>query len=449
MNKKIIIGCSVVIIVGALITVNVVRSSGSTPAFGGGKAVSVSARKIEKGNIFSTVSASGVVEEISKSEVYFETPLKVQKVLVSKNQKVSKGQKLIELDMDSLNSELTQLKLTKATQELSLQRTQTQDSIRSVAALEAALAVAQNNLASARKNLDESRKNLGNSEVLFKAGAISESEFDRAKRAVVDAEIAVKNAEHNANSSADNLEETKKSNSQVSSSKNIDVETQRKNLEATNLRISDLEKRIKKILDNTISPVDGVVTERNVEDGGFTSNVQPAFRIVNPEKLQIKADIKEFHIKNIAVGQKVNISGDALGKDTVVEGKISAVSPVAKKNRTASGEETLIEVIISIEKSNPVLKPGLSVTCDVITSEKDGVLVGSFEMFNQDKDENKFVFVYNEKDGIISQKFVKLGITSDLNVEIVEGLNVGDMVVTNPKPSYKDGTKAKLDEKKK
>ena len=48
------------------------------------------------------------------------------------------------------------------------------------------------------------------------------------------------------------------------------------------------------------------------------------------------------------------------------------------------------------------------------------------------------------------QKQVKLGINSDMNVEILEGLKEGDLVVLEPQPMYKDGTKAKiLDNEKK
>ena len=444
MNKKVIIGIIVVVVVVAFVAVNIVKSTGVMPVFGGGNAISVKTRKIEKGGIASKISASGVVEEISKSEVYFDTPLKIQKVLVSKNEKVTKGQKLIELDLDTLNSELAQLRINKRTQELSLQKTQTQDNTKSIASLEAALTVAKNNLESARKNLEESQKTLRNNEALFKAGAISESELDKSKKAVTDNEFAVKNAESNVKTSMDNLEETSKNNSQATSSKSIDVETQRKNLEATNLKIADLENKINKILDNTISPVDGVITEKNVEEGGYTSTVQPAFRIVNPDNLQIKADVKEFDIKTVAVGQQVKVTGDAIGKDMNITGKVAAVSPIAKKNKTTSGEETLIEVTVSLEKPNPILKPGLSVTCEILTKEKSGVLVASFEMLKEDKDGNKLVFIFDEKSGTIIEKPVKLGISSDLNIELVEGLSEGEEVVLNPMPTYKNGAKAKL-----
>lgn len=433
MKKKIIIGSIIGVVIIAFITVNILRNTGAVSVFGSGNAISVKVKKIEKGNIAAKISASGVVEEVSKYEVYFDSPMKVQKVLVTKNQKVAKGQKLIELDMDSLDSELAQLKITRSTQELALQKSQNQNII----SLESALAIAKNNLDSARRNLEDSKNNQRKNEDLFKAGAISRSELDKAVNSANDAEVSYMNAQANMNTSQDNL-------SQAISSKSIDTQTQKKNLEATNLRIADLEKKIKKIIDSTISPIDGVITEKNVEEGGLTSNMQPAFRIVDPNQLQIKADVKEFDSKNIAAGQSVMITGDAISKDTKVEGKIASVSPVAKKNKTTSGEDTLVEAIITINNASPAIKPGLSVTCDIVTSEKSNVLIASFEMLSEDKDGNKSIFIFDQKAGVIREKKVKLGVSSDLDIEILEGLNEGDLAITNPAPSYKDGEKAKM-----
>ncbi|MDF2523570.1 MAG: multidrug resistance efflux pump [Clostridiales bacterium] len=427
MKKKIIIGSIIGVLIIAFVTANILNNAGAISVFGGGKAESIKVKKIEKGNITAKISASGVVEEVSKYEVYFDTPMKVQKLLVTNNQKVTKGQKLIELDTDSVNSELAQLKISKSTQELALQRAQNQDSI------------SKNNLESARRNLEDSKDNLRKNEALFKAGAISQSELDRAVKTEADAEISFKNAQANVNLSQ----------AQVNNGKSIDLETQKNNLESINLKIADLEKRIKKITESTVSPVDGVIVDMIIVEGSFTSNIQPAFRIVNQNQLQIKADVKEYDSKSVAVGQKVKITGDAIGKDTNITGKIVSVSPVAKKNKTASGEDTLVEVIISIDTSNSAIKPGLSVTCDIATSEKNNAIIASFEMLSDDKDGNKLVYVFDPKNGIINEKKVKLGVSSDLDIEVLEGLNEGDQAVINPKPSYKDGAKAKLEKEEK
>lgn len=415
MKKKIIIGAALVVVIGAIVAVNVMKNTGAISAFSGGKAVEVKVKKVEKGDISATISASGIIEEMDKQEIYFDTPLKVKKILVSINQKVTKGQKLVELDMDTLNSQLEQEKVARNVQELTMGKLRPGTS-----------STAENNVKSSESTYNDAKKTYENNQTLFEAQGISQNELDRSKKAMNDAEIALRNARLGI------------------ANQDIDVSSQGQNLRAADLKILDLETKIKKINESSISPIDGIIADVNILEGGFTSNAQPAFKVVNTEKLEIKADVKEFDIKKVAVGQIVKITGDAIDKNDGVTGTVASISPVAKKNKTASGEETLIQVTISIVKGHPVLKPGLSVTCDVIYKEDTNVLLTSFEMLREDKDGNKSVLIFDEKAGLLHEKKIKLGVTSDLSAEVLEGISEGDSVVVEPQPNFKDGSKAKL-----
>jgi HlyD family secretion protein len=415
MKKKIIIGASLVILIAAIIAANIIKNTGAVSAFSGGSAVEIKVNKIEKGNISAAVSASGTIEEIDKQEIYFDTPLKVKKILVENNQKVTKGQQLVELDMDDLNSQLEQEKVNKSLQELGMNKLRPGKG-----------SAADNNVKSAESSYNDAKSTYEKNQTLFNAQSISQNELDRSKKAFDDAEIALRNARLGVESEG------------------IDVSSQGQNLRAADLKIAGLETKIKKILDSSVSPIDGVISDINIVAGGFTSNAQPAFKVVNPEKLKITADVKEFDIKKVAVGQKVNITGDAIDKSDGVTGVVTSISPVAKTNTTASGEETLIGVVISIVKGIPVLKPGLSVTCDIIYKEDANVLITSFETLREDKDGNKSVLVFDQKAGILHEKKIKLGVTSDLSAEVIEGINEGDLIVSEPQPNVKEGTRAKL-----
>lgn len=411
MKKKIIVGSVIAIVIIAFVAINILKNSGAIGAFGGGKTFEVQVQKVQKGNISSSISASGVIEEVNKQEVYFDSALKVKKLLVEKNQKVSKGEKIIEFDLDSLLSELDKEKVNKTVQELAIQR--------------ATAGTGANNLESAQLAFDESKEDYENSKFLYEAQAISKADLNKAEKAYKDAEIALKNARLGLNS------------------QNIDTQSQMQGLKTTLLRIADIETKLKKIEENSVSPIDGVLAEVNVEEGGFTNSTQPTFRIVNTDKLKIKADVKEFDIKQVSAGQEVVITGDAIEKSDGVTGRVSSISPVAKKSITSGEEETLIEIEVEIVKSHPVLKPGLSVTCDVITQVKTGVPIISFETLREDKDGNKSVLVVDSS-GIIHERPVKLGVTADLDAEVLEGLKEGEKVITKVQPSMKEGSKAKI-----
>jgi HlyD family secretion protein len=215
-------------------------------------------------------------------------------------------------------------------------------------------------------------------------------------------------------------------------------------LKATDIQIEDLEKKIASVKEDCTSPIDGVVANVGVEAGSYTSAMQSAYKIINPDKLQIRAKINEFDIKSVAVGQKVNITGDAIPKETEVTGAVKSISPVAVTNMTSNGSETVVEVIVQVDGAGDVLKPGLNVTCEISTVNKDNILLAPMEAFVPDKDNNKMAFVVDGKTNIITQKKVDIGINSDMQVEVLKGLNEGDKIVLDPQPSYRDGLHVRI-----
>lgn len=420
MRKKIIVGVAIVLLVFTFIAIAIFKNTGNIPAFRPGRVYSVRTVTIEKGNISSYVTSNGFVECTEEAEVYFETPLKVVELLVEKHQKVSKGQKLLNLDMDMLYSELERLKITREIQKIALDTT----------ALDAEISRAKSSLESAERAYNNARDAYEKNKLMFESNAISRNELDMSEKAMLDAEVALKNA--------------KVAYDTAISSRELDTRTKNSNLKTTELSISDLENKIRKIEESLVSPIDGVIAGLNIKEGSYVSSMQPAFTIVNPVKQQIVANVREYDIKSIKVGQSVKITGEAIARDAVVTGKVKSISPVAGRKIATSGEEVTVEVIISIERSDAELKPGLSVSCDITTFEKSDVLVAPMDILDEDKDGNKFVYVVDENAGIMKKTPVKLGISSDMYVEIADGLKQGDIVVLNPQPTYKDGARVRV-----
>lgn len=421
MKKKALIGIVIVAVIGIFVTVGILKNTnGSSEAFSGGKRYEVNVVKIEKGSITSTISANGVVEEKQKSVVLFDSPMKITKLLVEKNQKVTKGQKLLEVDMDALNSEYEQLLTNKVIQQLAMQKLKRSKGISSIT---------ENNIKSAESSYNESKKTYEDNLSLYAAEAISQSELDRSKKTMEDAKIALDNARM---------------------SMDIDTQTQEQNLKSTILRIADMEQKIEKINQSLVSPSDGVIAEINGEEGGFTSSGMPVIRVVNLGTLQVKAKVSEYNIKSVSVGQVVKITGDAIDKNESITGKVTSISPVATQNMTSNGQETVVEVTVALDQSSQYLKAGLNITCEIETSQKKDVLTVGMEVFDEDKDSNKFVYLVDPKKNTLKKTFVTLGVTSDMQAEVVEGLKEGDQVVLYPQPVFTDGTKVTVlkDDKK-
>jgi HlyD family secretion protein len=424
-NKKVIIGLIIGVASIALIAAGIINATGSSSTFGGGNSVLVKTAKIEKGNISSYISSDGKIEEVEKVEIYFDTPLKVNKVLAEEGQKVTKGQPLFEVDLDALNSQLETLKINRTVQQTSLDSK----------ALDAEVERASNNLKAAERNYNDSKKTYEDNKALYASSAISKTELDMSEKAFTEADSGMsglKNAKIAYNTAVESRKNSKSSGGN--------------NLKVMDIQISDLIKKIDTIKNDCSSPIDGVVASLGAEAGAFISSVQPAYRIINPDKLQIRAKVKEFDIKGVAAGQEVRITGDAIDKSREVTGTVKSISPVAVANMTSSGNETVVEVLITVNGAGDILKPGLNVTCEISTVNKKDVLLAPMEAITPDKDDNNMVFVVDKENMTMMQKKVTVGLNSDMSVEILEGLKEGDLVVIDPQPSYKDGTRVKLSE---
>ncbi|WP_029689119.1 HlyD family efflux transporter periplasmic adaptor subunit [Thermoanaerobacter sp. A7A] len=210
-------------------------------------------------------------------------------------------------------------------------------------------------------------------------------------------------------------------------------------LDLSEINIPGNDRQIKMIKDSELSPIDGVITEINIKEGMYTNNMTPAFRIVDVDNLNIKAYLKQADLKNVKVGQSVKIYGDAISKEENITGKVLSIAPIATKIMTAAGQETVIEALISVEKLNSIIRPGLNVTCDILTANKTGVPIVSMDMLMEDKDGNQYVFVVDEKGKAMYKRNIKLGIISDFEAEVISGLKAGDLVVVDPQPNYTDG----------
>ena len=419
MKKGVIILIIVVLVIVGCVGLATTFGKGFESVFSQGIVYPVKAHKIEKGSISTKVSATGQIEEVEKGEVYVETPLKINKLLVGINDKVTKGQKLMELDMDELISQLEKLKIDRNVQKLSINSPTAEAEIKRA---ESSINAAEVALVDAVKKLEENK-------LLFEGSVISRSELDASSKVVDDSQRALDNA--------------KLSYESAVSSKNMDKKVKEETLKATDLSIKDLERKIEKLNNSVLSPIDGIIVESNVQQGSFTNSAMPAFKISNTDNLRIRARVSEYNMKGVQIGQKVIITGEGIDRGVSVSGKVQSISPIAKSNVTSGGEEIAVEVIISIENSEVALKPGLSVTCDIYTNEKENILTAPLNIVKEDKDGNMFAYVINEEN-IMVEKQMKFGLVSEMIGEVIEGLNEGDMVVIDPQPTHKDGLKVKV-----
>lgn len=434
--KKFLIALIVIAAIAGMIYFSISKDSEPTIMSGTSarNAIPVKAVTIETGSVTSYVTAPGMVEEVNKSQVFFDTPLRVIKVLVNKNDSVQKGDKLIVLDTSSLEDEMDRLAVQKEIQSITLKKLESGQNLLS---LEAQLASAKKALEQAQENhqtaLDEYNKQLG----FYEKGIIPKTQLDQYEKAAKDVEAVVDNAQLS-------FENAEKAYQSSVGGLDLDIQSQIKNIELLSSQIDDIRKEINKIRNLEKAPIGGFVTEVNVIEGGYTYTGQPAFTIIDAENLQITAAVSEFNTKDIAIGQQVTITGEALGDDLKLSGEVTAVAPIATRIQTASGTETVVEVSIAPNDTEGVLKPGLNVDCDIITQEKNDVVVAEYNIFIDERDRKQYVLLIDTEKMTMRKQYVILGIYSDMHVEVVDGLKAGDVVVADPQASYGDGDRIRI-----
>lgn len=191
---------------------------------------------------------------------------------------------------------------------------------------------------------------------------------------------------------------------------------------------------------NIKSPIAGTVTRVNVNIGRYandTENAEPMFVVEDLQNLKMDVRISEYDISKIEVGQKVTITAEVLGEDSV-EGVVSRISPTGEQ-KDASSKEMVIPVQIDVKNDNSKLIAGVTAKAKIEIEKREKVLSVPIDSILEDPAAgDSYVMVLNET--VLKKVFVKLGIEGDFNVEITSGdLKEGDQVVLNPTFEMTDG----------
>jgi RND family efflux transporter MFP subunit len=182
---------------------------------------------------------------------------------------------------------------------------------------------------------------------------------------------------------------------------------------------------------NTIitSPVNGFVARRAVDPGAFVSPNSPVVDVVDITRVRLVANIIEKDLKQIGVGDIARVEVDAFpGEDFM--GRIARVSPVLDPaTRTAP---------LEVEISNPQyrLKPGMYARVGIITESHPNALVVPT---NAVVDVNGTRGVYLSVNNLAAFHPVKIGIEGNARTEILDGVAVGDRVVTTGAAGLRNG----------
>lgn len=187
---------------------------------------------------------------------------------------------------------------------------------------------------------------------------------------------------------------------------------------------------------NIKSTINGIVNKRHIEPGTVVAPGAPLFDVVNVSKLKLKANATENQVANIKVGDEVTIKASVY-PNKEFKGKVTFIAAMADESLNFPVE---VEVL---NNDNNDLRAGMYGS--VIFSSKDenntpvtvvprNAFVGSIS--------NNEIFVARE--GVAHLTKVVAGRNFGEQVEILEGLKEGDIVITSGIINLTDGAKISI-----
>lgn len=189
------------------------------------------------------------------------------------------------------------------------------------------------------------------------------------------------------------------------------------------------------------APFDGEVDEIISNQGSnLIPGVSQILRLVNLDKIYAEASVSEKYISFIEEGTEVIVQVPLLGKD--IKSKIIQTGNFINPNNRTFRVEVPVENIDNKIKQNLDAKIKIN-----IYSKKDAVVI-PLKIVREDASGKNFVYVMNQdvKEGvyITDKTFISLGNKNNTDIEVTEGLKIGDMLVLEGASIVEDSQRVKL-----
>lgn len=442
-NKKILIGVGIVIVLAVLAFVQIKykRKEG----------VTVNVETVQKRDLDAIVSASGKIQPHDLVNISADTVGRVTDLAVDEGVRVKRGQFLMQIDPKLLASAADQARAS-----LAAARSQADQ-----------LRVASQ---SAHAGLKQAQDEFARQQQLWKTGLTTKQALDTA-------------------------ESTLRMREADAASADKQVDTQRLRMQQEQAALESARYNLSKV--RIQSPIDGIVTRRNIEEGetvvvGTMNNAGTVLlTIADMSVIEAQVEVDETDIPNVNIGQKATVTIDAMPGRTfhghVTEIGNSPIQSTSGTTQTSSTQATNFLVKVKLDEQIPDVRPGFTCTADITTATRNATLSVPIQATTvrelvvdregnvvrppqtdkkrrrpsttapqelktgETRKELEGVFVVRNEN---AAEFVpiKTGIAGEKYFEVLSGLKEGDKVVVGPFSSVRelaDGADVKIEAPKK
>lgn len=423
------------------------------------KGEEVTVETAQRRTIKETVSASGKIFPETEVKISSDVSGEIVDLYVKEGDSVTIGQVLAKIRPDEYQSAVEQgeASVNTARSQRDISNSNVKGSMAQIEQLRA-------DRARLEAQLEVSKRAFQRSEKLHKEGVISQSEFETAQGNLKAAESSLAAAEASLRSAESNLNSAREN-----------VRVSEFGISSAGARLKELRTSLKKTI--ITAPVSGIVSKLNVEKGErVVGTLQMAgtemMRIANLSSMEVQVDVSENDILKVSVGDESDIEVDAYlgrkfkGKVTEIANSASNVGAAASLN-TDQVTNFVVKIRVDPNSYTDLVKvgqrypfrPGMSAAVDIFTHTVDNALSvpliavttredkdeeADKKGKDKEEDEGPQAEKVSQKDDVIKEivffasgdtvgiREVKTGIQDNDYIEVVQGLQEGETIVTGP-----------------
>ncbi|HEX7118275.1 MAG TPA: efflux RND transporter periplasmic adaptor subunit [Longimicrobiales bacterium] len=182
------------------------------------------------------------------------------------------------------------------------------------------------------------------------------------------------------------------------------------------------------------APISGVITEKHVEAGDIVSNQTRLFALADVDTLVVRVPVSELDVVELETGAGVDLTLDAY-PDRQFEGRIRRIFPAADPTTR------LVPVEVALgPNATEFARPGFLARVRFALNARHGArLVPASAIIGDASAPAVFVV----RNGTALRRTVETGLTSEGRVEIVDGLEPGEVVVVAGNHTLRDGAQVR------
>ncbi len=353
---------------------------------------------VERGSFVRDIAADGQVVAAVSPTLYADS-LGTVSLKVHAGDSVSKGQVLAVIDSPDLTAKLSQEQATAVGLRIDWQRA-TLDAEQKLMQLRDAFNQAQVDQKTAQRELDRSRK-------AYELGSYTELQALKAEDSLEKAHFAFEQAKMN-------YDAQPKQN-------RFDIDSKKALFDRQEFLVTDLKRQVDAL--NVKSPVDGQVGQVQVADRASVAKDAPLLTVVDLTALEVEIKVTESLARDLRPGMKADLEGGGRHWSGIVSGVSPEVVGGQVTARLRFGEE------------KPAgLRQSQRLSVRIFIDRRDNVLMVDRGAF---VDQEGGGFAYVVRGNVAERQPVRLGAESITKVEILDGLAVGDQIVTSGTDAFK------------